>query len=462
MKLKILSLIFTLSMQTLICQESALDNHYKKEVIEKVSELIEVFYIYPEIAKKTNDYLYEKYKAGHFDSCKDNESFAKSLTEIVQSINKDKHMRIMANNFFEGQENTLERKAAQRMDQINAYKKYNHGFKEVKLLEDNVGYLDLRGFAQLERGREIADAYMKLLSQADAIIIDLTNNGGGDPAMVQYLCSYFFDKKLHLNSLYYREGNRTDEYWTLEEVGGKKLAEIPLFIMLGKETFSGAEEFSYNMQTQKRATLVGQTSAGAANPGRTIGINEYLAVFIPTGRPINPITKTSWEAVGVQPEIHSKKEETLAKALSLAQKAADSLRKSKLENYLQLHENLNRHLKEYGQEKSETPIHYSLKEFVNAGLFGEWDINNLGYEYLIDKSKPIIGLIILSSNTILFPESQDTFYNYGDALRINGDLYGAMENFQKALEMATKNNHKNISYYEEALQKVKSEIENKN
>jgi C-terminal processing protease CtpA/Prc len=35
-------------------------------------------------------------------------------------------------------------------------------------------------------------------------------------------------------------------------------AKIPLFVLTGKRTFSGGEEFTYNMQTQKRATLIGQ------------------------------------------------------------------------------------------------------------------------------------------------------------------------------------------------------------
>jgi C-terminal processing protease CtpA/Prc len=193
------------------------------------------------------------------------------------------------------------------MGQINNYRSYNHGFKELKMLEGNVAYLDLRMFAPMDRAKEMADAYMKLLSLSDAVIIDLTQQWWRRSIYGSVSLQLFFDQKLHLNSLYYREGDRTEEYWTLEEVGGKKLVDIPLFIMIGEETFSGAEEFSYNMQTQKRATLIGQTSAGAANPGGTRGINEHLSVFIPTGRAINPITHTSWEGVGVQPEILTKK-----------------------------------------------------------------------------------------------------------------------------------------------------------
>ncbi|MFK7772974.1 MAG: S41 family peptidase [Saprospiraceae bacterium] len=330
----LLIILFVMSIQTLFGQKSSLTDAYKIEVIENLTKLLSDYYIYPDVAEKTNKHIYKQYEAGSFDEYKDNESFAKALTEVVQNVSKDKHMRIMAHKSYKAPKNTLERKAEQRMDQINNYRNYNHGFKELKLLEGNVAYLDLRGFSPMDRAKEIADAYMKLLSQADAVIIDLSKNGGGDPSMVQYLCSYFFNDIIHLNSLYYREGDRKEEYWTLKEVGGKKMNDVPLYVMISEETFSGAEEFSYNMQTQKRATIIGQTSGGGANPGGTRGINENLAVFIPTGKAINPITNTSWEGVGVIPEIITKKEETFDKVLNLAQSAAESQRKSKLEIYI--------------------------------------------------------------------------------------------------------------------------------
>lgn len=453
-----LIILFALSIQVLFGQEITLSEAYKKETIEKLSLLIQDFYIYPDVAKKTSAHLYKQYEAGYFDQCKDNETFATILTESVQSVNKDKHMKIMSNAPYIASENTQEAKSAHRMGQINNYRNINHGFKELKMLEGNVTYLDLRMFAPMDRAKEMVDAYMKLLSLSDAVIIDLTHNGGGDPSMVQYLCSYFFDQKLHLNSLYYREGDRTQEYWTLEEVGGKKLVEIPLFIMIGEETFSGAEEFAYNMLTQKRATLIGQTSAGGANPGGTRGINEHLSVFIPTGRAINPITNTNWEGVGVQPEIHTKKEETFDQALILAQKAAESLRKNKLETYIQLQQNLNQHLELYKQGESEINISTSIKNLVDSGLFGEWDINTLGYKYLTELNKPEIGLCILKSNTIHFPNSPNVFDSYGEALKINADLPAALESYQKAVEIAIKTNDKNVTYYKEALQKIKDEL----
>lgn len=445
--------------QTLIGQEMILTNEYKKGVIEKLSILINDFYIYPDVAKKTSKHINTQFEAGYFNQYEDNQTFAKALTEEVQSVNKDKHMRIMANKPYKAPENSLERKAEKRMDQINNYRSYNHGFQELRLLEGNVAYLDIRGFAEMDRAKEIADAYMKLMSQVDAVIIDLSKNGGGSPHMVQYLCSYFFDQKLHLNSLYYREGDRTEEYWTLEEVGSRKMADVPLFIVIGEETFSGAEEFSYNMQTQKRAILIGQTSGGAANPGGTRGINENLAVFIPTGRAINPITNTNWENTGVIPDIKTTKGKTFEQVHALAKKAAETRRKNKIENYIRLYKDLNKYLDQYKKGVSEINISNSITKFVDAGLFGEWDINTLGYEYLINLNKPKIALCILKSNTMLFPNSPNVFDSYGEALKISGDLNASLVSYQKAVDIAIKNNDRNLDYYKKALQKINDEME---
>ncbi|MFZ1255594.1 MAG: hypothetical protein WAR77_04535, partial [Saprospiraceae bacterium] len=165
-----------------------------------------------------------------------------------------------------------------------------------------------------------------------------------------------------------------------------------------------------------------------------------------------------WEGVGVQPEILTKKEETLEKAHILAQKAADFLRKNKLETYIQLQQNLNQHLEHYKQGESEISVSTSIKDLVDSGLFGEWDINTLGYQYMMELKKPEMGLCILKSNTILFPNSPNVFDSYGEALKINGDLTSALESYQKAVDIATENNDKNLTYYKDALQKIKNEL----
>lgn len=462
--MKINSQIFVLFIAVFInvslakAQNNSLTNDYKENVIQSLSQLMNEYYVFPEVAKLTEQHLKTQMQDGYFDQFKNNETFAAALTKSVQAINKDKHMRIRSNQPYMISETSQESMIDQHIARMDRSREANAGFKTVKILEGNVGYLDLRGFAGMETGKDIADAYMKLMLRTDAIIIDLSKNGGGSPNMVQYLCSYFFNQKLLLNSLYWREGNTTEEFWTLDSVGGLKMNDVPLFIMTSERTFSGAEEFSYNMQTQKRATLVGQTTGGGANPGRSMRINANLSVFIPTGKAINPVTKTNWEGVGVIPEVATTVEETYDKTLDLAQKAAEAYRTKRNEKFNQLFMDLKSQLDQYIVGKTDNIILERLKKCQEAKLFNEGDINNLGYDYLQTNKKPKIAESILRANTILYPNSANTFDSYAELLMINGDLEASVKNYQHAVTIAITTKDRNLELFQKNLERAKQKL----
>lgn len=461
LSITIVLLAITLSISTVSAQE--LSKEYKTEAIATLSQLMNDFYVLPEVAKLTQEHLEAQLKSGHFDQFKDNESFAKALTASVQSINHDKHMKIRVNPPFEAPEQTPERMIEEKLHQKARFRTYNGGFHAAKVLDGNVGYIDLRGFTHFHQGKEFADAYMSLIAMTDAVIIDLSQNGGGDPAMVQYLCSYFFDEVVHLNSLYFRESGDTIKFHTLEEVGGEKMADVPLFVITGERTFSGAEEFSYNMQTQKRATLIGQNTGGGANPGGTRGINEHLSVFIPTGMAINPITKTNWEGVGVIPEIKTSKEEAFDKAHQLAKAAAIEYKAEEDKRFKDGFMKLSKVLEGHNEGDANSEVIKIVKESYNHGIVNEDDINMMGYTYLMEQDKPHVALAIFESNTILFASSPNVWDSYAECYMMMGDLESSRKNYQKAVDTAKANGdvNGNLMFYKENLAKVEQMIKDK-
>jgi hypothetical protein len=195
----------------------------------------------------------------------------------------------------------------------------NFGFVRVERLAGNIGYVDLRGFMPPAIAGETATAAMTFLGSADAVIFDLRQNGGGDPTMVAFITSYLFGPQpVHLNDFYSRPTNETRPSWTLAYVPGRRLTDKDVYILTSSRTFSGAEEFTYNLKNLKRATVVGETTGGGAHTVGGRRINDQFAIAVPSGRPINAVTKTNWEGVGVEPDVSVSAANALATAHLIA------------------------------------------------------------------------------------------------------------------------------------------------
>jgi hypothetical protein len=133
--------------------------------------------------------------------------------------------------------------------------------------------------------------------------------------MIQLITSYLYGSEpVHLNSFYYRPTNENTQTWTLAEVQGKRRPDINVYVLTSPKTFSAAEEFTYNLKNLKRATIIGETTGGGAHPGGIRVATERFTVWVPTGRAINPITKTNWEGTGVKPDIEVKATDALITA----------------------------------------------------------------------------------------------------------------------------------------------------
>lgn len=292
-------------------------------VIESLLSRLNQSYVFPEVAAQIERSIRTRMKKGEYDKVTSSSVLAQTLTANLAEIAKDRHLGVGFSYepipvATEQKEPTAEDR--ERMRRMTASQ--NFGFEKVERLNGNIGYMELDGFVTSELGAETAIAAMQFLANTDALIIDLRYNGGGVPGTAQLVMSYLFSETpVHYHSIYWREGDRTEQFWTLPYVPGKRYLGKPVYILMGKRTLSAPESFAYNLQAQKRATIVGEVSAGGANPGREFRINEHFQVFVPTGRAINPVTGTNWEGTGVKPDIDA----TFKGALKVAHLA--SLRK---------------------------------------------------------------------------------------------------------------------------------------
>jgi hypothetical protein len=301
-----------------------IDAATRARVIEGAITKLDEFYVFPEISKKMGDAVRERQKRGEYDSVTDGDAFAKVLTDNFQEVSHDKHLRVD----FSPAAVPERPEGPPDADAVAQYRKQmehmNCGFNKVEILSGNVGYVKFDMFADPEICGLTATAAMNFLGNVDAIIFDLRENGGGDPKMVALVSSYLFSKPTHLNDLWTRKTDTTEQYWTLPYVPGKRLEAKPAFVLTSKGTFSGAEEFTYNLKNLKRATIVGETTGGGAHPVSGHRIDAHFMIGVPFARAINPISKTNWEGTGVEPDVKVPAMDALATAQKLAVEKLES------------------------------------------------------------------------------------------------------------------------------------------
>lgn len=287
----------------------------KAAIVNRLADIMNENYVFPEKGKAMHDLIKSKLEKGEYDEIATASAFADQLDTDLKSVIHDKHIRVRFNKETVSAIQNREPGGGRQVPE-------HYGFKEVKLLEDNIGYLDLRGFLDMRVARKAAKKAMDKLIEADAIIFDLRQNGGGSPSMIRFISAYIFgEDPVHLNDFYWRPSNSYSESWTQPSAASVHKPDIPVYVLTSSYTFSAAEEFTYNLKNLKRATIIGETTGGGAHPGGPMVINDSFFVNVPQGRAINPITKTNWEGVGIEPHIKTTREQAFDKALELARKA---------------------------------------------------------------------------------------------------------------------------------------------
>ena len=331
--LYMLSLLFVIgvSAQT---ELRPVDQAEKDQLIDSITSILDANYVFPEVALEMSALLDKNLRKGSYDKISDPHELAELLTTDLQSISNDLHLRVR----YEAEQIERMRNAEVSVqDSIDLVQRRlhhnranNYGFKKVDILDGNIGYLELSGFWGVdEEAGAAAEAAMNFLSNSDAFIIDLRQNGGGSPAMIQLITSYLYGpNRVHLNNFYNRPNDSYSQTWTLPYVPGKRRPDVPVYVLTSSSTFSAAEEFSYNLKHLERATLIGETTGGGAHPGGTRIATDRFTIWVPDGRAINPNTETNWEGVGVIPHVKV----AASEALEVAQiKALEELQKNNKE-----------------------------------------------------------------------------------------------------------------------------------
>lgn len=326
----LITTLWTLQPCSVSATDSTLDPTTRTRVLENIATLIETRYAEPELASELAAGLRRRTADGAYDAYAAPRDLAGRLSEELRA--SDAHFDIQwTPPGAEAMTDHPAHDSAQRDRWIARTRRHNFGFRRVEVLPGNVGYLDLEVFDDVAYAGDTAVAAMRFLAGTDALIIDLRHNGGGEPSMVHLLASFLFDDTpVELTGLWRREGEKLDRAWTLAYLPGPRLPKVPVWVLTARRTGSAAEAFAYDLQTLHRATIVGQRTVGAANPGDVLEVGDGFSIFISTGRALNPVTGTNWQGTGVAPDVEVDAEAAFTTARRLALEALEPTAKDAL------------------------------------------------------------------------------------------------------------------------------------
>ncbi len=315
---------------------TALDGEARQAMADKLAASLREVYVFGDKAEAMAAQVESRLAAGAYEAASP-EDFAARLTGDLRGVAADKHLRVFVLP-PEARKSEEDLAKARRRYEERAWRS-NFGFRRIEILEGNVGYLELRKFADPAVGGATATAAMATLANVEALIIDLRQNQGGSPFMVQLLASYLLEEKpTHLVDQQVRSLGMTRQIHSLPWVQGKRLPDTPVFVLTSSSTFSAAEGFTYLLQSLERATIVGERTAGGAHPVKVVSLGHGIAAAIPFARAINPITGSNWEGTGVAPDVETPAGKALdaayREALTALAESAEGERKAELEGLL--------------------------------------------------------------------------------------------------------------------------------
>ncbi|MEZ0006652.1 hypothetical protein ABH942_002029 [Flavobacterium sp. 28YEA47A] len=301
----------------LFAQTTNISQGEKLQLLQNVTRLVSSYYVYPDKAEEITIHLKKLYATAKYDSLRSPSELGNELTQDIFFISKDKHIRIEYN---PGLENDILKfnasgKNADKISQVDLEKERqkNFYFRKVQILPSNIGYIEFTNFAKSSKeALKTLEAVMQFITHADALIIDLRNNYGGNGAMVNEMLGYFFKDRTYAGRAFNRIDNTwTDSYIGTENKTGRLIYNKPIYILTSSATFSAAEGFAYALQQLKSALVIGETTRGGAHLTRSFSLGNGFVGFIPYARFENAVTKTDWEGKGIIPDIPAASENSL-------------------------------------------------------------------------------------------------------------------------------------------------------
>lgn len=311
-KLIVVSISLMLS-SAMKAQLQPVDKKSVTAAVDKIAALIKENYVFEEKGKRIAAELLEQYRHGALDKAVTWQEFGSLVTGIISKAGQDGHLYVRYDpqtvKTLQVPEDSTAPEQEDMFHHGPAAARRNFGFRELKILDNNIGYMKIPEINISSKSLPVLYAAMQFVANTSALVIDLQENGGGGSDIGPVFESFFLPPNrplLHVKS-------RTGIIETMKTVAWltQERYQRPLYILVGKKTASAAEAFAFTLQAQRRAVIIGQPSAGGAHMNTWYPVNDEIYVSVSTAAPVLPGTTVSWEGKGVQPDHITKEGEEL-------------------------------------------------------------------------------------------------------------------------------------------------------
>jgi retinol-binding protein 3 len=274
-------------------------------VVDSLANQVSKYYIDKPAADKMSAALRSALKQGKYAEFTDPHLLAAKLTSDIQAVHRDEHFHVEYNPLVADElSGNIEDVPGMVAEKLRVEMTRNFGFRKAEVFGGSIGYLEISSFSRLnDYSRRTADAALRLLSNCEALIIDLRYGSGGSPEMMTHLLGRFFAERTHVANIYIRSENATLPYYTTVDSSFSRLHRMPVYILTSYKTFSAAEGFIYAMKSFKRATIVGEATRGGAHTVTYRPLGHGFVADIPFGRAMDPKTGMNWEGTGIAPDV---------------------------------------------------------------------------------------------------------------------------------------------------------------
>jgi hypothetical protein len=281
----------------------SLDAETHRQVLVEVANVIRDHYADPEVGQAIADTIMVHVEQAGADSSIDAQRLVAKVMRVIRSMVADRH--------FDFSDRSADKDDS---DQSPQHSRRTHGLRTVQLLEGQTAYFEFDGFPGDDTSLKAVAKAIEEQPQMRAVIFDLRDNNGGAGDMVVLLCNRLLEADLLLYTFAGRSDDAPTEMRssTCDQHFG---TAMPVYILTSDNTLSAAEAFTYILQDFDRAVVVGERTAGMANPSRTFTIAGRFDLTVPFLLIRYGESGGTFAGVGVTPDIEVSAESALKTAL---------------------------------------------------------------------------------------------------------------------------------------------------